>query len=74
MRSEIEKSYIEQNQFTLQRYKLKEIVSSLPEQQALSLIRHCFECNYNESVAISKALLMEDVPMSIFKIMEKANG
>jgi hypothetical protein len=71
MRAEIEKAYIESNQFTLQRYKLKELVASLPEQAALSLIRHCFECNYNESVTISKALLVEDKP-STFDVLSNA--
>jgi hypothetical protein len=71
MRAEIEKSYIESNQFTLQRWKLKEVLTLLPEQQALSLIRHCFECNYKESVTIAKALLVED-STSVFDVLGNA--
>jgi hypothetical protein len=51
--------YVMNNQFTLQRYKLKEIVNYLPKSKALSLIRHCYECNYAESEVLFNALLSE---------------
>jgi hypothetical protein len=52
MRDEIADKYVKQTSFTLQRYKLEELCFSLEEQTALSLIRHCYGCNYIESVEI----------------------
>lgn len=57
MREEILEKYVSQTSFVLQRYKLEEIVRSVPKQQALSLVRHCYECNYVESEKILALIL-----------------
>lgn len=51
--------FVHADQFTLQRYKLRELIAELPKQTALSLIRHCFECNYLESETLYTAFTVE---------------
>lgn len=54
--SDTANKYIYQTVFSIQRYKLEELVYSLPLQQAISLIRHCYDCSFLEGQKIYAAI------------------